>query len=37
VGKSVRLQDLILGYKGSGVVLDFDGEDVLVGIEVLGD
>lgn len=35
LSKSVRLVDLIGRYKGPDVVLDFDQEGVLVGIELL--
>jgi len=36
VKKQVRALDLIPNYKGPDVYLDFDGEGVLIGIEILG-
>ena len=36
MSKSVRLFDLIGKYEGPDVVLDFDEEGVLVGIEIVG-
>ena len=35
VAKSVRLDGVIADYKGPMVVLDFNKEGVLIGIEVL--
>ncbi|NOK18872.1 DUF2283 domain-containing protein [Corallococcus carmarthensis] len=35
VSKSIRLVDVIGQYKGPDVVLDFDQDEVLVGIEIL--
>jgi hypothetical protein len=35
--RTVPLVDLMGAYKGPYVVLDFDPEGVLVGIEVIGD
>jgi hypothetical protein len=35
--RTVPLVDLMGAYKGPYVVLDFDSEGVLVGIEVVGD
>lgn len=35
MSKSLRLAEFLAGYKGPDVVLDFDQEGVLVGIEVL--
>jgi len=37
VSKSVRLFDLLGKYDGPDVILDFDTEGVLVGIELLAD
>ncbi len=34
-GKTIRMYDLIPGYKGAEVMLDFDRDDRLFGIEVL--
>lgn len=34
VKSQIRLQDLIEGYKGPDIYLDFNKEDVLVGIEI---
>jgi len=34
--KQLRLMDICAGYKGPDVYLDFDGNDHLIGIEVLG-
>lgn len=36
MSKSIRLFDLIGGYDGPDVVLDFDEHGTLVGIEVVG-
>lgn len=36
LGKSIRLFDLVGEYGGPDVVLDFDAEGVLVGIELVG-
>jgi Protein of unknown function (DUF2283) len=33
--KTVDLAELILGYQGPRVLLDFDGGEKLVGIEIL--
>lgn len=35
--RSVPLVDIMGAYKGPYLVLDFDSEGVLVGIEVIGD
>jgi hypothetical protein len=35
--RTVPLVDLMGAYKGPYVVLDFDSEGVLVGIEIIGD
>lgn len=35
MSRSIRLVDLLGPYQGPGVVLDFDQEGVLVGIEIL--
>jgi hypothetical protein len=35
VKKSVRLGELIKGYKGPWVMFDFDKEDCLIGIEII--
>jgi hypothetical protein len=37
MSRSVRLSDLIGTYVGPDVVLDFDEDNVLVGIELLAD
>jgi hypothetical protein len=37
MSRSVRLSELIGTYVGPDVVLDFDGDGVLVGIELLAD
>ena len=36
-GRSLPLVSVIGAYKGPYVVLDFDEDDILVGIEVVGD
>lgn len=36
MSKSVRLVDLLGSYNGPEVVLDFDEDGTLVGIEVVG-
>lgn len=36
VKKSISLKDLIEGYKGIPVYLDFDENDELIGIEIVG-
>ncbi|MEL6300071.1 MAG: DUF2283 domain-containing protein [Pseudomonadota bacterium] len=35
VKKSVRLHDLIEDHKGTDVILDYDKDGVLIGIELL--
>lgn len=35
VKKSIDLVDIVEGYKGPQVILDFDKDDVLIGIEVI--
>jgi hypothetical protein len=35
VKKQIRLSDLIEGYKGPDIYLDFDGDDTLIGIEII--
>ena len=35
VKKTIWLSDLMPGYKGPRIYLDFDAEDVLIGIEIL--
>ena len=35
MSRSLRLRDVLGGYQGPDVVLDFDMEGTLVGIEVL--
>lgn len=37
VKKTVRLRDLIEGYSGADVYLDFDANEVLLGVEILDD
>lgn len=34
--KQISLDSLIEGYKGPGIYLDFNSDDVLVGIEIVG-
>jgi len=34
--KQISLDSLIDGYKGPAVYLDFNSDDVLVGIEIVG-
>jgi len=35
VKKTIRLRDLVAGYSGPDIHLDFDKNDVLIGIEIL--
>ncbi|MCF7789562.1 MAG: DUF2283 domain-containing protein [Prosthecobacter sp.] len=37
VAKNIRIHDLIAGYQGADVILDFDSEDRLLGIEILAE
>lgn len=36
VSKQVRLLEVLPDYKGADIYLDFNEEDVLIGIEILG-
>jgi len=35
VKKTVPLHDLMLGYKGANIYLDFDKDEQLIGIEIV--
>jgi len=36
IEKTISLSDLITDYKGPAIYLDFDKDDLLIGIEILG-